>query len=369
MSTPPIRVALVMGKCATGGIKSYILGLLKGIPRKRFELVVFAYSGFSDEDTVAFLDAGVSVLPVPSASSPVAFVSSLSRALAVGEFDICHGLLNTLNPLAMVAAKIAGVPVRVAENLSTGHPREAKSAVKEILKPVSTLGATDLAANSQLAAEWLYGERADDVEIVLNPVDLGYYRPDERERARIRADLGLEGRFVVGWIGRYAPQKNPTALPGILAALLEREPSSELIAIGYGPLEGRVGQLAEDLGVAEHLMMLSATEDIRPLYRAMDAFVLPSLYEGLPVVAIEAQACGLPCVLSAEITREASAGCGISFVGLDEPQSVWADALLSHRGEAPLDNRAALEKAGFSTEVSAGRLVSLWEKALEREGR
>lgn len=362
------RVALVMGKCATGGIKSYILGVLGRLPPGAFDVEVIAYEGFEAVDAEPFRELGASVASVAPASRPLAFASSLAAELRRGGFDVCHGLLNTLNPLAMVAARMAGVPVRIAENLSTGHPGEAKSAVKALLKPIAALGATDLAANSRLAAEWLYGRRSGEAEIVMNPVDLDYYRPDPAERARVRSGLGLGDGFTVGWIGRYAPQKNPVFLPDVLAALLEREPGARMLAVGYGPLETRVRERAEALGVSSRLLMLPATEDIRPLYRAMDVFVLPSLYEGLPVVAVEAQACGLPCVLSSEVTREAAAGEGVPFVGLRDGAAAWADALLALRGLAPLDNRAALEAAGFSAEGSARRLADLWGRCLAREG-
>lgn len=362
------RVAFVMGSLSVGGTRSYLLGLLRNLPRGRFDITVMAFDGFPESDAELLGGLGVALAATPGPGNPIRYVGRTSSLLREGGFDVCHGLLNTLNPLAMAAARRAGVPVRIAENLSTGHLGEAKSAVKALLKPFAALGATDLAANSRLAAEWLYGRRAGEAEIVMNPVDLGYYRPDSAERARVRSELGLGDGFTVGWIGRYAPQKNPVFLPDVLAALLEREPGARMLAVGYGPLEARVRERADALGVSPRLLMLPATEDIRPLYRAMDAFVLPSLYEGLPVVAVEAQACGLPCVLSSEVTREAAAGEGVWFVGLSEGAAAWADALLALRGLAPLDKRAVLEAAGFSAEGSARRLAALWERCLAREG-
>lgn len=363
-----VRVAFVMGSLSVGGTRSYLLGLLRNLPRERFEITVMAYEGFPESDSELLSGLGAALSATVGPGNPIRYVSDISSLLRKGGFDVCHGLLNTLNPLAMVAARRAGVPVRIAENLSTGHPGEAKSAVKALLRPIAALGATGLAANSQLAAEWLYGRRAGEAEIVMNPVDLDYYRPDPAERARVRSGLGLGGDFTVGWIGRYVPQKNPAFLPDVLAALLDREPGARMLAVGYGPLEARVRERAEALGVSSHLLMIPATEDIRRFYRAMDAFVLPSLYEGLPVVAVEAQACGLPCVLSSEVTREAAGGEGVSFVGLRDGAAAWADALLSLRGLAPLDNRAALEAAGFSAEGSARRVAALWGRCLAREG-
>ena len=257
--------------------------------------------------------------------------------------------------------------MRIAENLSTGHRGEAKSLVKALLKPFACTGATDIAANSRLAAEWLYGKRAERCRIIRNPVDIAFFQNDPGERFEVRSRLGLGGSFVVGWIGRCVPQKNPLFLADILSALVARDPDVCMVVVGYGPLEGRLKDRIVALGLSESFVALGETEDIRPLYRAMDCFVLPSLYEGLPMVSVEAQAAGLPCVLSSEITREAAVGEGVAFVGLDRAANEWADTLLSFKGVGRLDNRLALHACGFDAAVSAADLDAFWRGLLRRE--
>ena len=362
-----IRLAFVMGDCIPGGVRSYAFRYARELSGLGYGVDLLCYEGAARGDRGFFRGLGGRLLEYPRPSRPLACLGRLTRLFAEGRYDVAHGLLNTLNPVAMVAAERAGVPVRVAENLSTAHPSERKSGVKLALKPFARVGATHIAANSVLAAEWLYGTSASRCAIIKNPIDLGRYAPDADEREAVRAELGISGGFAVGWVGRYAPQKNPAFLPELAAALRELEPSARVLMVGSGPLEGEVRERIRELGVRDAVIETGSTEDLPRLYRAMDAFALPSLYEGLPVVGIEAQATGLPCLFSDEVTREAAVNPNVGFLPLDAPVSEWARTLLGMRGGLHPD-QGLLERAGYGAEAAARKLDEFYRDALERTG-
>ena len=362
-----IKLAFVMGDCIPGGVRSYAFRYARELSGLGYGVDLLCYEGAARRDRELFRGLGGRLLEYPRPSRPLACLGRLTRLFAEGRYDVAHGLLNTLNPVAMVAAGRAGVPVRIAENLSTAHPSERKSLAKAALKPFAKVGATRLAANSVLAAEWLYGRAAARCAVIKNPIDLGRYAPDAAERGATRAELGISGCFAVGWVGRYVPQKNPAFLPELAAALRELEPSARVLMIGSGPLEGEVRGRIRELGVRDAVIETGPTEDLPRLYRAMDAFALPSLYEGLPVVAVEAQAAGLPCLLSSEVTSEAAVNPNVGFLPLDAPVSEWASTLLGMRGDLHPD-QGLLGRAGYGTEAAARELDGFYRDALERAG-
>ena len=185
---------------------------------------------------------------------------------------------------------------------------------------------TDRFACSRKAGEMLFG--ASPFTVLPNGVDTGAFaRHDPEARARLREHLGVaEDEILLGHVGRFSAQKNHAGLLRIFAAALQRRPNARLLLLGQGPLEAETRALAQELGVADRVIFAGVRTNVQVFYHAMDAFLLPSLFEGLPVVLVEAQAAGLPCFVSDTIDRGAAFADGVHFLPLGDTDA-WAAAL------------------------------------------
>lgn len=365
----PLRIALVMGKYVTGGIKSVMMNYYNHIDREQvqFDFLVDDDSPIKDYSEIEKL--GGRVYEIPSLKHPIRNIRACIKILTDGKYLCVHGYINTLNVFPMFAGKIAGVPVRIAENLSTAHPGERKTVLKNILKPFSRVFPTHLAANSKYAAEWLYGANGSSkCKIIYNALNLEQFKYDPVLRQEKRTKMGIEGCFVLGHIGRYHYQKNHEFLIDIFSAVYKRDSSARLILIGYGVLKDHIFEKIASLGLTDVVIDGGATENIMPYYNAMDCFVLPSFYEGLPVVGIEAQATGVPCVMSSEVTSETGITDCAQFIGLDKSAEYWADQILKWKQYNRVDVRQQITEHGYNILNEAKKLEQYYFKCLSETG-
>ncbi|MBQ4153932.1 MAG: glycosyltransferase [Clostridia bacterium] len=188
-------------------------------------------------------------------------------------------------------------------------------------------------APSDLAAEYTFGKKAvakGQVAQLHNAVDLNIYHYYPEERISIRKELGIEGKKVIGHIGRFMHQKNHSFLLDIFNEIKKKEPNAVLLLVGgNGDLEPMVRQKISDLRLEDSVVFAGIRSDIPQLLSAMDVFVMPSFYEGMPNTVIEAQATGLPCIISDTITKQANITDLVEYLPLSEPTSIWADRAIA----------------------------------------
>lgn len=361
MENNKIKVAIVMGKFTSGGIKSVITNYYSNVDRNKisFDLLIDNNSPIDDYSEIEAI--GGRVCKISTLSNPFKYISQIYKLSKENKYDIIHGYVNALNVFSMFAGKMAGVPVRIAENLSSAHPGEKKTIVKNILKPFSKIFPTDLAACSKSCGEWLYGKKdieSGKVRIFNNAISLKKYTYDKELRDNVRNSLGLsDENFVLGHIGRYQYQKNHNFLIDIFDKVYKRDKNSRLLLVGYGDLKEEIFNKINSLGLKDAVIDMGATENIAGLYNAMDVFVLPSFYEGLPVVGIEAQATGLPCVFSTEVTKETGVIPDTKFVELSENKEKWADEILKIRDNYKrVNTEKYIIDAGFDIETEGRKL-------------
>lgn len=358
------RVAVIMGKYTPGGIKSVIMNYYRGMDKQKYQFDIFIYADSPDSDFTEIESLGGRVYKVSNIKKPLKFIFDLKTKLRKNKYKIVHGYLNTLNVFAMLAAKLAGCPIRIAENLSTAHPGEKKTVIKDILKPFSRYFATNIAANSLYAAQWLYGDKASDAYIIRNALDLDKYKYNSIEREKVRAQYALEDKFVIGHVGRFSYQKNHNFLIDIFSEVIKKDSHAVLLLIGYGELEQKIKEKVSKLQLSSNVIFAGKTEDLSKYYNAMDCFVLPSFYEGLPVVGIEAQAFGLPCILSKEITQETKILDTCSFLSLEDPASTWADSILKTKKMCRPDNNEMVKNAGYCLKEETQKLITYYDSLI-----
>lgn len=323
----PIRVAHVIGKMVGGGVEQVVMNYYRHVDRKRvqFDFLVDADSTLVPREEIESL--GGRVFVIPPYQHFVAYQRELVRLFQQELWPIVHSHVNSLSVFPLRAAKRAGVPVRIAHSHSTSGKGElARNVTKAALRPLSNIYPTYRMACSRYAGEWLFGKCAN-FEVVHNAIDLPHFAFDARARVEARAELGLnDNQLVILHVGRFMEQKNHRFLMGVFEEVARRRADAALLLAGDGELRPDVERRVDELGLSGRVLFLGQRLDVNRLYSAADVFVLPSLYEGLPVVSVEAQASGLPCILSDAITREVDVTGGVRFLSIDD-SAPWADSL------------------------------------------
>lgn len=281
------------------------------------------------------------------------------------EYRILHSHSRSYASLYLPVAKKHGLKT-IIHSHSTNSGTGLKGAVKAVLQLPLREQADILMACSQSSGEWLYGKRAcNSPRFVLLPngIDTRRFALPPEVRQRYRRELGVEGRFVIGNVGRFRDVKNHSFLLDAFQKAHEKEPDAVLLLVGVGPLQQAMAEKAVALGVADRVLMTGNRDDVPELLSAMDVFAFPSLWEGLPMTVVEAQAAGLPCVLSDTITREVDVSPLVKYLPLGDPDQ-WAGELLKRRER--MDASEAIRKAGFDIRDSAKKLTALYTR-LDRE--
>ena len=237
-------------------------------------------------------------------------------------------------------AEKAGIKIRIAHSHSTSNPKEwKKNLLKNILRPFSKKYANVYFACSELAGRYLFGNKTFDegkVVIINNAIDIEKFRYNEETRKSKRNEIAQrypntkinDDTLIIGNIGRMVASKNQTFLIDIFNEIHKKNENSVLLLIGQGPLQNEIKDKVNKLGLTNSVKFIGQVTNANDYYNAMDVFVLPSLYEGLGMVLIEAQANELPCIASTEVPKEASVSNQVEFISLKEENKKWADNIL-----------------------------------------
>ena len=261
---------------------------------------------------------------------------------------------------ALKGAEKAGLPVRIAHAHNIWIVRDYKWPLKMLCKRLLPGAATHLWACGRDAGIYYFG-KADwerRGQIIPNAIEPETFRFAPAVRAEMRARYGLEDRVVLGHVGRFDVRKNHERLLEIFAAFLQLEPRAVLVLIGTGRLEPAVRAQAQELGITDHILFAGLQSNVADWYQLMDLFVMPSRFEGLPVVGIEAQAAGLGCVFSDAVPEEVLLSPRAIQIPLSASNADWA-AGLQRMLQQPCNRSAGAElirQAGYDINIAAARL-------------
>ena len=289
----------------------------------------------------------------------------VNHIISEGDYDILHCHINTLSYITPVLSALKhNVPVIVhSRNAGTGGSLFTKI-MHKINQYRLPLNKINKIAVSQEAGEWLFG-RNTDFEVYNNGIDLDTFRFNENGRKNVRNEFSIEDdEIVFGNVGAFLPAKNQAFVIEIFANILQHNKESRLLLIGEGSLKQNAVEKARELGVEEKVHFAGKRSDMPELYSAMDVMLFPSFYEGFPNTILEAQACGLPCLMSDVITKEVviRQNCHQASLNLDAKQ--WADK--AFQMTSPENDRKTawneVENAGFSVQQEIARLENLYSK-------
>lgn len=364
--TEPIRVAQMMTDMNYGGVEMVVMNYYRHIDRTKVQFDFFALEGSAVPQREEIERLGGRVYIVPKYTHLSAYEEEIIRLFKQNQYKIVHSHMNTLSVFSLWGAKKAGIPNRIAHNHSTaGKGETKKNIIKYALRPFAKIYPTKLCACSQYAGEWLYGKNTE-FQVFNNAIDLSRYSYDPQKAATVRKELGLEDKLVVGHIGRFCYQKNHDFLIDIFNEIHKQRQEAVLLLIGEGELEQDIRNKVKELGLEDSVRFMGKQKDTSEFYQAMDCFVLPSRYEGLGVVAIEAQACSVPVICSTAVPKDAKITSSVKFIGLDESSSNWADCVLDViKTQVKRNEREEVRKAGYDIEVEAQKLTDFYEELLK----
>ena len=282
-------------------------------------------------------------------------LKQLRREIAAVYFNLIT--LSWIEPIRIALSY--GYPVYVHSHISESAAKDAvHRAIYRINKARLSKMRVHRLTCSDKAKDFLFNSR-DEVEMISNAVDLNRFRYREEYRNDVRRDLHISQQTkVIGFVGRIDKQKNPLFVPELAKLMLSRVEDFKLLIIGDGPLKDSLKARISEYGLSDCCVLLGNQRDVYKYYSAMDVFLLPSFYEGLPIVLIEAQANGLTCIVSETISEQADITGKVSFVSLHDISS-WADAIAEAAAKEDPDRSKwteRLENTRFNIEKEAVRL-------------
>lgn len=360
----PIRVAQMMTDMNYGGVEMVVMNYYRHIDRSKVQFDFFALEGSAVPQQEEIERLGGHVYLVPRYTHLVQYERAIMELFRKNQYQIVHSHMNTLGVFSLWGAQRAGVPNRIVHNHSVaGKGETKKNFVKYLLRPFAKIYPTQLCACSESAGRWLYGD--SEFRVFNNAIDLEKFSFDTQKRAALRKELGLEGKFVVGHIGRFCYQKNHEFLIDVFEEIHRQRPEAVLMLIGRGEMESVIRRKVNRRGLQDVVLFLGNRRKIERYYQAMDAFVLPSRYEGLPVVGVEAQACALPLICSTDISRETKLLESTQFISLSEPPRKWAQKVLETAERTTRCNtERQLTEKGFNIAVEAKKLEAFYQSLL-----
>lgn len=306
----PIRVLHVVVNMNRGGAETLIMNLYRNIDRTKVQFDFLTCKDGIFDSEIKELGGTIHRIPYVSEVGHFGYIKSLNDFFCShNDYTIVHSHLNRMSGFVLRAAKKAGIHYCISHSHNTGGEGGFLTKGYKWYSGLFIPSNSDYTlACSQAAAKWLFGKKASYARLLNNGIEPEMFRYSPDIRIMKRQELGISDQFVIGHVGRFTKQKNHKFLVEIFAEFVKRKPESTLLLCGDGILRKDIERRVKELNIQSNVKFLGVRSDINQLLQAFDLFLFPSLHEGLPVTLIEAQAAGIPCLISDEITKEVDMG-------------------------------------------------------------
>lgn len=381
-----IRILHVLGGVGLGGAESRIMDLYRQMDREKIQFDFLIHtsaikndfgevqpnsgvlkrdrkndecvrkSQFYDEEILS-MGGHIYVLPQFKVYNYFAYRKAVRAFFSAHrEFRVVQGHMTSTAGIYLPIAKRAGIPVTVAHARNAGVVKGLKGLATRFCR-LGLAKKTDCCfACSALAGQDVFGGaavKAGQVKVIYNAVDVCRFTYDEKVRQDVRGELGIAGELVLGHVGRFEYQKNHPYLLDVFAEVCKKKPDARLLLLGDGEDRPAMEEKCRQLKIADRVSFLGNRRDAERFYQAMDIFLLPSFFEGLPGVLVEAQAAGLRCFVSDTVTREAKATDLVTYLSIEEPPARWAEEILRQAAYERRDTAQDMRNAGFDVGTQA----------------
>lgn len=330
-----------------------------------FHYIVFGDETGAYENQLQENGCTIFHLAEPSDSYPQ-FLKMLRKLMKTHQYDVVHAH-NMFNcGWTMLIARLSGIPVRITHSHSalTNGGGFVKTAYEKLMRFLILTCATDLVGCGEKAGRRLFGEKAwkKQGNLILNGIDVTAFAYDAQKRDAIREQLALGDRFIMGHAGHLAEVKNQSFLLELMPEVLKRRSDAMLLLLGEGEDRPMLEQKIRDLELEDHVIMTGNVTNVADYLSAMDVFVFPSLFEGMPLSILEVQANSLPCVISDRVPPDVFLTDLIKPLSLQDPKVAWVDMILNQRRMDAQHYHEQLRGSDYAVETAMEKIYRIYTK-------
>lgn len=360
-----LRILHVVTDMRRGGLETMLMNYYRHMDRSKIQFDFLTHREYMGDYGEEILQLGGKVYHI-SPLNPFSnyYKKELEKFfMNHPEYVIIHVHQDCMSSVILKEAQKCGVKVRIAHSHSSNQDKNFKYPIKIFYKRFIPRYATNLLACGKEAGEWMFN--GANFQVLNNAINAKQYQFDKEKRVQMRRSLGVsDDEFVIGHVGRFSPVKNHLFLLKVYKEIL-KEKKAKLLMVGDGQLRMEIEQEIEKLGIASNVILTGVRKDVCDLMQAMDVFVLPSLYEGLVIVGVEAQAAGLPCVFSESIPEEVILTNDVKRIALTASMDEWAKQILEMRNKKRTDTHGVICRAGYDINSNVKKLEEYYLNLLK----
>lgn len=352
LNQSPIRVLHIVTHMNRGGLETMIMNYYRSIDKSKvqFDFLVHREQRADYDDEIETLGGKIYRLPILNPLSNHYLKSIDNFFKEHKEYKIVHSHLDCLSSIPLKYAKKNGVPFTIAHSHNSSQDKNLKYIIKLMAKRKISKYADELFACSKEAGQWMFN--TDNFITLNNAINSKEYSYNEKKSKDLKEALGLSNKFVIGHVGRFFKQKNHTFIIDIFKELSQINEDAVLMLVGGGELEEEIKNKVDELGLSNKVLFLGVRDDIPDLMQVMDVFLLPSLYEGLPLVLVEAQAAGLKCVISDTISSESIITNNVKIMRLEDSINEWSKCVNNFSNYIRSNTIEDIKRSKFDIEVN-----------------
>jgi len=362
-----LRILQVVNIMDRAGLETMLMNYYRSIDRSQiqFDFLTHRHTEGAYEQEIISMGGRVYHAPRLYPQNYIAYFKYMDQFFKEHtEYQIVHSHIDTMSIFPLYAAKRRNVSIRISHSHSSKLDKDAKIAIKYLAKLALTKVANVYCACGERAGKFMYGNRT--FRVIKNAVDLEKFKFNSELRMKTKEMLGIGNAFVIGHVGRYCYIKNQAFLMEVFYEVRKTITNVKLLLIGKGEDEAMLRIKAEELGCKDDVLFLIDRSDVDELYQAMDVFVMPSLFEGLPVVGIEAQANGLQCIVSNQISKEILLTNSIQMLSLSDTKEQWAETIIRIPRTRSNSCMEMLRKTGYDVHYEVDRMME-WYQSLDAQ--
>lgn len=347
-----------------GGVETFLMNYYMHIDKTK---VQFDFINMYEEDlcfSKEIKEMGGKIYKVRNVKKhPLQYFNQIKKIIKENEYDIVHiNMLSAANILPILAADCANAKNIIVHSHNNNVPKGMlRKILNQINKKIILKKATTLLACSEEAGKWLFGDKSE-FTVIKNAIDVNKFKYDSQKREEIRKKYGLEDKLVLGHIGRFEEQKNHKFLIEIFEKVREKNKDAKLLLVGDGILKEKIEEEVKKKNLKQDVIFIGSSYNVSDFYQAMDAFIFPSLFEGLGIVLIEAQCNGLDCFTSKDtVPKEADISNNVEYISLNNNPEEWSEKILQKKIERKKDYFDKLDKK-YDINIAVKKLEDIYMK-------
>ncbi|MDU5920529.1 MAG: glycosyltransferase family 1 protein [Clostridiales bacterium] len=356
----PIRVLQVVTYMGRGGLETMLMNYYRNIDRDKvqFDFLTHRDERWDYDDEIESLGGKIYHLPKLNPFSK-SYLNDLDKFFKEHkEYQIVHCHQDCLSGVVLKVAKKNGVKFTIAHAHSASQDKNLKYLIKVLAKKNIKKYSDKMFACGEEAGKWMF--ETDNFEVLNNAIDTDLYTYNKEKADKVKKEFSIENKFVVGHVGRFNYPKNHKFIIDVFNEVQKVKEDSVLMLVGDGDLRAEIEQKVRDLGLSDKVIFTGVRSDVNDLMQGMDVFLFPSLYEGLGIVLIEAQAAGLKCIIADNIPKDGVLADDVTCISLTQSPVVWANEILKNQEYKRTDNKEIIKKANYDIKNNAKKLEQFY---------